>query len=303
LEVGARVQAVRPVGYDSWSPVVAGATGTVLGPANEEPLARLLVRWDSPSAGGAPKEREVRADDVVLVIAGGFRRGESVAAAKDLRVKGVVVVKQGVVGTIVGQSATDPAGRVTVAFARREDGRCNNLNVVPAEIQRMPCTGGLVPGDRVAALRQLLVVPKGTTGTVIGPSCSQSARVAVRFTPVERSGEEGGDEEVVLHVEPEDLRVLNAVAEDVDDCNNLDREDDTEDVALPIIAGGYNRGDSVAATRDLCVGGNVVVRANVLGSVVGPSSQDPASRVTVAFAWREDGKTNNLNVITSEIRP
>ena len=34
-------------------------------------------------------------------------------------------------------------------------------NVVPAEIEHMPCTGGLVPGDRVAALRQLLVVPKG----------------------------------------------------------------------------------------------------------------------------------------------
>ena len=37
-------------------------------------------------------------------------------------------------------------------------------NVVPAEIQHMPCTGGLVPGDRVAALRQLLVVPKGRWG-------------------------------------------------------------------------------------------------------------------------------------------
>ena len=60
-------------------------------------------------------------------IAGGFRRGETVLAAKDLRVKGVVVVKANVLGQVVGQSATDPAGRVTVAFTRREDGRSNNL--------------------------------------------------------------------------------------------------------------------------------------------------------------------------------
>lgn len=35
-------------------------------------------------------------------------------------------------------------------------------NVVPSEIEHMPCTGGLVPGDRVAAMRKLLVVSKGT---------------------------------------------------------------------------------------------------------------------------------------------
>ena len=65
-------------------------------------------------------------------IAGGFRRGETVLAAKDLRVKGVVVVKANVLGQVVGQSATDPAGRVTVAFTRREDGRSNNLHPVEA---------------------------------------------------------------------------------------------------------------------------------------------------------------------------
>ena len=34
---------------------------------------------------------------------------------------------------------------------------------------------------------------------------------------------------------------------------------------------------------------------------MGPSGQDPVSRVTVAFAWREDGKSNNLNVIASTL--
>lgn len=300
LEVGARVQATRPISYDRLQPVVPGAVGTVLGPALEEPLQRIVVRWD----GARPVEREAQADDVRLMIAGGFKRGETVLAAKDLRVKGIIVVKQNVLGTVVGQSATDPAGRVTVAFARREDGRSNNLNVVPAEIQHMPCTGGLVPGDRVAALRQLLVVPKGAQGIVVGPSCSQSSRVAVRFQAVEDSRE--GDtvsscEEVVLHVEPEDLKVLNAVAEDVDDAEKPEKEDDTEDSG-PALAGGYNRGDAVTASRDLRVGGKVVVRANILGTVVGPSTQDPWKRITVAFSWREDGKSNNLNVIASEIR-
>mmetsp|Transcript_79371 Transcript_79371/g.199389 ORF Transcript_79371/g.199389 Transcript_79371/m.199389 type:complete len:642 (+) Transcript_79371:68-1993(+) len=300
LEVGARVQVTRTVSLGSGGPPVPGGTrGTVVGPAADEPLVKVVVRLDNVPPNFGPAERELRSDDLALVIAGGFRRGESVSAAKDLRVKGVVVVKQGVVGTVVGQSATDPGGRVTVAFARREDGRCNNLNVVPAEIQRTPCTGGLVPGDRVAALRQLLVVPRGAYGSVLGPSCARSSRVAVRFQPADET------EEVVLHVEPEDLRSLHAVGEDVDDDGPEmpDGGDEmTEDTVRATVAGGYDRGDTVAATRDLCVRGKVVVRANVLGTVIGPSGDDPTGRVTVAFAWREDGKSNNLNVVTSEIR-
>jgi len=239
---------------------------------------------------------------VTLVIAGGFRRGESVTAAKDLRVKGIVVVKQGVVGTVIGQSATDPNGRVTIAFARREDGRCNNLNVVPAEIQRTSCTGGLVPGDRVVARRRLLVVPRGSYGSVLGPSCARPSRVAVRFRTA--SGEE-----VVLHVEPGDLRVVHAVGEDVTESVAVtasqppETEEQDTDVRRPVVAGGYTRGDAVMAARDLCVGGHTVVRSGVLGTVIGPSSQDPTGRVTVTFAWREDRKTNNLNVVPGEIKP
>jgi len=297
LEVASRVQAVRAIAADGLPPIQVGTSGVVLGPAPSEPLSRLLVRFEVRPGGGA-SERECRADDVALVIAGGFRRGESVTAAKDLRVKGMVVVKQGVVGTVIGQSSTDPGGRVTVAFAHREDGRCNNLNVVPLEIRKTPCTGGLLPGDRVAALRQLLVIPRGTPGMVMGPSCSRSSRVAVRFNSVEDG------EEVVLHVEPGDLSVLHAVGEDADDsCLEGDAEDLTEEPGRSSMAGGYGRGDSVTATRDLCVGGNVVVRAGVFGTVIGPSVQDPECRITVAFAWREDGKTNNLNVVLSEIRP
>lgn len=308
LEVGARVQATRMLTLNDGHAVVAtGTCGLVLGPAAEEPLELLLVRFDCTSSVREPVECACRADDVTLVIAGGFRRGESVTAAKDLRVKGIVVVKQGVVGTVIGQSATDPNGRVTIAFARREDGRCNNLNVVPAEIQRTSCTGGLVPGDRVLARRRLLVVPRGSCGQVIGPSCSRPSRVAVRF----KIWQADVFEEVVLHVEPSDLRVLHDAGEDVSDAVTVSAaaavveaaEEQDTDVRKPVIAGGYSRGDAVVAARDLCVGGHVVVRTGVLGTVIGPSSQDPSGRVTVTFAWREDRKTNNLNVVPGEIKP
>merc|ERR1719367_2216695 len=102
----------------------------------------------------------------------------------------------------------------------------------------MPCTGGLGPGDRVAAQRQLLVVPKGTHGTVVGPSCARSSRVAVRFSTMENG------EEVVLHVEPEDLRVLHAIGEDVDDTGMepAEGEDNTsEEPGRQAVAGGYDR--------------------------------------------------------------
>jgi len=307
LEVGARVHATRVIALDTPTPVAAGTCGVVLGPAPEEPLERLLVRFDSQLMNERESvEIACRADDVALVIAGGFRRGESVTAAKDLRVKSIVVVKQGVVGTVIGQSATDPNGRVTIAFARREDGRCNNLNVVPAEIQRTSCTGGLVPGDRVLARRRLLVVPRGSVGSVLGPSCARPSRVAVRF----RTEKAGEIEEVVLHVEPGDLKVVHAVGEDVSDAvtSNVaaavaECEEQDTDVRRPVVAGGYSRGDAVVAARDLCVGGHVVVRTGVLGTVVGPSSQDPTGRVTVTFAYREDRKTNNLNVVPGEIKP
>jgi hypothetical protein len=131
--------------------------------------------------------------------------------------------------------------------------------------------------------------------------------VAVRF----RTEKATDGDEVVLHVEPGDLKVLQGVGEDVSDAVTVSSEaapaaeceEQDTDVRRPVIAGGYTRGDSVAAARDLCVGGNVVVRTGVLGTVVGPSSQDPTGRVTVTFAWREDRKTNNLNVVPGEIKP
>merc|ERR1712192_48223 len=80
------------------------------------------------------------------------------------------------------------------------------------------------------------------------------------------------------------------------------RTTETDDGKKPDNESGYSYGDTVVATRDLSVGGKVVVRANVLGRVNGFSAQGHAGRITVSFSRREDKKTNNLNVVPSEIR-
>eukprot|EP00913_Durusdinium_trenchii_P033413 g31281.t1 len=264
---GTRVRSHRTLESPAGTSIPAGCSGVVIGPARDPLFQRLLVRF---ALNGQDHVEELVCDpqDVESSIPGNFRRGNAVIATRDLRVNGQVVVREGVLGTVVGPSHSDSQHRVTVSFSHREE-----------TWQHMPCTGGLVPGDRVAALRQLLVVPKGAQGMVVGPSCSQSSRVAVRFhsSSAESSGEcADSSEEVVLHVEPEDLKVLHAVAEDVDDALQPLGGRCRSDLMLHhfSLGGGYNRGDAVAATRDLRVGGKVVVRANILGTVVGPSGQE-----------------------------
>ena len=53
-------------------------------------------------------------------------------------------MKQNVLGTVVGQSATGPGGRVTIAFARREDGRSNNLTLAQTHPAGVDGGGGWV---------------------------------------------------------------------------------------------------------------------------------------------------------------
>lgn len=66
------------------------------------------------------------------------------------------------------------------------------------------------------------------------------------------------------------------------------------------IPGNFRRGNAVIATRDLRVGGQVVVREGVLGTVVGPSHAQ--HRVTVSFSHREDSSRNRLNCVVNEIK-
>merc|ERR1719504_372978 len=110
-------------------------------------------------------------DDVEMAMAGNFRRGNAVIATRDLRVGGTVVVREGVLGTVVGPSSSDAQHRVTVSFSHREDGSRNRLNCVVSEI-RLYVPGGLEVGARVQATRMLNLdtinpVAAGTLGLVI----------------------------------------------------------------------------------------------------------------------------------------
>jgi len=227
--------------------------------------------------------------DVNLVIAGGVHHCESVAAAKYLPVKGMIVAKQGVVGIVIGQSSPDPNGCVATAFTHSEKGRGDNLHFFPKEIQRMQCAGGLSPGDRIDARRQLLVVPPGAFGIVLGPSCARPSRVTVSFPNVD-------GKEVVLHVELGNLHVL------ADDVDRIGSDVETQ---FPLIAAQYAHGAEVVVARDLSDGRQDIVRGGVLSTVIGSSdhSNQDRTRVTDSLAWWEDGNTNNLDVVPREVCP
>lgn len=69
-------------------------------------------------------------------VIGGYFEGQTVYAAKNITVKGQIVVKKHAVGTVVGPSETNPSQRIAVQFAKREDRMIGNMNVVPAEIKK-----------------------------------------------------------------------------------------------------------------------------------------------------------------------
>ena len=55
-----------------------------------------------------PKEEMIcNPSDVESSIPGNFRRGNAVIATRDLRVNGEVVVREGVLGTVVGPSHSE----------------------------------------------------------------------------------------------------------------------------------------------------------------------------------------------------
>ena len=97
-------------------------------------------------------QEEVACDpvDIETNIPGNFRRGNAIVATRDLRVGGQVVVREGVLGTVVGPSTSDSQHRVTVSFSHREDGSRNRLNCVVNEI-KLYLAGGLEVGARVQA--------------------------------------------------------------------------------------------------------------------------------------------------------
>jgi len=70
-----------------------------------------------------------------LPVPAGYSQGQAVIATKDLKAKGLVIVKQATAGKVLGASLKTPETRITVVFAKREDGTEGYLNVLPKEIE------------------------------------------------------------------------------------------------------------------------------------------------------------------------
>eukprot|EP00746_Dinoflagellata_sp_MGD_P101032 gnl/MRDRNA2_/MRDRNA2_41143_c0_seq2.p1 gnl/MRDRNA2_/MRDRNA2_41143_c0~~gnl/MRDRNA2_/MRDRNA2_41143_c0_seq2.p1 ORF type:complete len:177 (+),score=28.47 gnl/MRDRNA2_/MRDRNA2_41143_c0_seq2:43-573(+) len=86
-------------------------------------------------------------------LIGGFQQGQFVQTAKDLVVRGRVIVKQGTPGTVLGAAKLDPEHRITVSFLEHQQDQ--RMNVQPEEIkelgsrestQLMQCLGRLRTG-------------------------------------------------------------------------------------------------------------------------------------------------------------
>lgn len=105
--------------------------------AKKKKAAEVEARKDLFAVGGAKKPGEAKAGDKGgdLMI-GGFRKGQTVYASKNITVKGMVAVKHNTQGKIIGPSELNPMQRITVAFSRREDRVVGNMNCVPGDIKK-----------------------------------------------------------------------------------------------------------------------------------------------------------------------
>jgi len=81
------------------------------------------------------KEREKEKAEAQVKIAGGFSVAQKVRSISDIAVKGQIVVRRGMEGTVQGPSIRHPQERVTVYFVGRTDGKFRSVNVMPREIE------------------------------------------------------------------------------------------------------------------------------------------------------------------------
>ena len=106
----------------------------------EEPLvkAEFPENAESGSLAGQAELQELEATgaEETLMI-GGFRQGQTVYAAKNIIVKGNVVVKMNTPGKIIGPSVNNPMQRIAARFSRREDCMQGTINVATAEIKKV----------------------------------------------------------------------------------------------------------------------------------------------------------------------
>merc|ERR1739841_364112 len=100
-----------------------------------ESIARKKAAEDAAKAVRAGK-LDVKGKSVRESVAGGFFQGQHVTAVQDITIRGVLIVRNGTAGTIMGRAESDPQNRIAVKFVPRADGGSANINCVPKEIRK-----------------------------------------------------------------------------------------------------------------------------------------------------------------------
>ena len=304
--------------------VAVGDAGTVIGPCTAEcadKASRVCVEFD----GGKGQINYVASSQINLItLAGGYRRGDRVAAA--IAHDKVAV---GDAGTVIGpcsNQGNEHAQRVCVEF----DGGKGQINyLASSQLTLITLAGGYRRGDRVTAAQAHDKVAVGDAGTVIGPCSNECAdkanRVCVEFdggkgqinylasTQLNLSTIAGGyrrGDRVTAGVACGKVAVGDAgtvigpcTAECADKTSRVCVEFDggkgqinylaSTQLTLITLAGGYRRGDRVTA-----VIAHDKVAVGDAGTVIGPctsESADKASRVCVEF----DGGKGQINYVAS----
>lgn len=250
------VVANRDIIFGTKLGVRQGTPGLVIG--NFEDGCHLTVKFD---------EREDGSDLCVIVLPealmaplpGGFRLGQRVVALYELMLNGVVGVRLGTGGSVVGRVSED---RLMVLFDARVDSGTGPAGPVSVSFREVgvlrPLVGGFSIGQEVQAAMDLVVgnqvvVRAGTHGSVLSEFSD------TRLTVVFDTSEEGSRS--CFNVLPLEIRPWCEPPR-----------------SLPV-------GSPVQAVRDL-IGMNVVIKAGTRGVVLGGVDD---AQVFVSFDGREDG--------------
>ena len=249
---------------------------------NNDVRARLESLWALPSEN--KYESELRST------------GGDVWASKDLRsfADGKLVVRKHAKGQLPPGSKADPtesllAEQFLVEWEHLVDGECDDhfqpgFTKVTADMllsREPPLPGGFTRGDVWAAndvmlgmegpayLNDTVAVKKHTKGSLLGPSRNKPAERLVVSWEHRVDGEAGS----------------------IDMCpSSLTSQE-------PPLPGGFTRGD-VWATTDIEVEDQdiVAVKKHTKGSLLGPSVDAPAERLSVVWEHRADGEPGYINM-------
>lgn len=231
-------------------------------------ISKVLLRMLESSHGEELQQRrsEEEEDEVIL---GGYEAWQEVAASRDIYVGERLVIAFGTSGIVL---CNHESSHIKVKFDASLWGT-GTVNVFPDNLMpQMPQNPlGLKIGEAVMAALNLMigdvvVVPFGTRGTVLGPG--PEGRIEVSF-------EESS-------VEP--ARNLNVQSFEIQPAKEL--------------LGGFRVAQRVKAAGDIRVEETLLAAPGSFGTVLGEYSD---TRLIVRFDARADGRTEAVNLGPNEI--